>query len=179
MSTAQLSQVGSKISGSGAACWPVPVIPQRAFLVIRTCCGLTQGWTFIVAHGSSLNPDSNSALSRRASLKGDCEADLFHGLAPRQNFALPAPARLAVMDKIVANLGCNHDFIALIRESFGNQFLAQSVSIRVSRIKQRDAEIERLVHQRNRFALGKISPPPSGNRPQSEPHFAHCQVGIF
>ena len=41
-----------------------------------------------------------------------------------RNFALPAPARLTVMDKIVANLCRNHDFIPLIRESFRDQFFA-------------------------------------------------------
>jgi len=32
------------------------------------------------AHGSTLSPDSNSPASRAS--KGDCQAILFHGLAP-------------------------------------------------------------------------------------------------
>ena len=39
-------------------------------------------------------------------------------------FALTATARLTVMDKIVANLCRNHDFIALVRKGFGDQLFA-------------------------------------------------------
>jgi hypothetical protein len=52
--------------------------------------------------------------------KGDREANLFHGLPPGQNFPLTASARLAVMDKIVANLCRNHDFISLVWECSRN-----------------------------------------------------------
>ena len=83
------------------------------------------------------------------------------------------------MDKIVTDLGCNNDFIALVRKCFRNQFFAQSVSVRVSRIEQRDTEIECFVHERNRLALGKVSPPTGGNSPRTKTNFAHSQIGIF
>ena len=44
---------------------------------------------------------------------------------------------------------------------------------------KRDAEIERLVHQRDRFALGKISPPTGGNRPQTKADLADGEIGIL
>ena len=93
-----------------------------------------------------------------------CARDGFRRKILR-NFSLTASARLAVMDKIVADLGRDHDFVPLIWERLRDQFFAQSVSVRVSCIEQCDAEIERLVHERDRFALGKISPPSGGNRP--------------
>src|SRR5207247_7748082 len=46
-------------------------------------------------------------------------------------------------------------------------------------IEQRDTEIKRLMHQCDRFALGKISPPTGGNRPQTKANFAHRQVSIL
>ncbi len=96
-----------------------------------------------------------------------------------RDLALTASARLTVMNKIVANLCRNHDLIPLIRESFRDQFFAQSVSVRVSGIEERDAEIKRFVHQRDRFALGKISPPTCRNRPQTKADFADSQIGIL
>ncbi len=35
------------------------------------------------------------------------------------------------------------------------------------------------MHQRDRFALGKLTPPAGGNGPQTEGNFAHGQVRIF
>ena len=96
-----------------------------------------------------------------------------------RNFALAAAARFTVRDKIVADLCRDHDFIALIRESLRDQFFAQSISIGVGRIEERDAEIKRLVHERDRFALGEISPPAGRDRPEAEADLADLQVGIF
>src|SRR5206468_12156368 len=96
-----------------------------------------------------------------------------------RNFALPPPTRLAVMDEIVPDLGRNHDFIPPRRERFGDQFFTQAISVSISRIEQRDAEIECLMHEGNRFALSEIPPPTGRNRPQSEADFAHGKVGIF
>src|SRR5436190_19661032 len=96
-----------------------------------------------------------------------------------RNFALPAPACFPVMDKIVADLGRDHDFIPLVRECLCDQLFAQSISVRVGRIEQRDPEIERLAHERDRFALSEISPPTGGDCPQSEADFADCQVSVF
>src|SRR6266513_331539 len=76
-----------------------------------------------------------------------------------RNLALTAAAGFAVMDEIVSDLGRDRDLIALFWERLGNQLLAQSVAVSISRIKERNAEIERLVHQCDRFAFGKISPP--------------------
>src|SRR4029453_1208505 len=95
------------------------------------------------------------------------------------NFALPSPARFAVVHKIVADLRSDPDLIPLIRDRLRDQLFAQSVSVRVSRVEQSDAEIKALVHESNRFAFGKVSPPPSGNRPQSEADLANGQVGVF
>src|ERR1700692_3586572 len=80
---------------------------------------------------------------------------------------------------IVADLCREHDFFSLIWERLRDQFFAQSVSVRISRIEESDAEVECVMHQRNRFALGEISPPTGGNCPQAEPAFADRQVGIF
>src|SRR4029077_18668438 len=96
-----------------------------------------------------------------------------------RNFALPASARLAVMHKIVANFRRNHDSIPLFWERLRDQFFAQSIPIGISRIEQRDAKIESLVHDPNRSALGKIPPPAGRNRPQTKADFAHSQIGIF
>ena len=92
---------------------------------------------------------------------------------------MTAPARFTVMYKIVANFCRDHDFIALFRECLRDQLFAQSVSVRVGRIKQRDAEIERLVHQPGRFPLGEIPPPPGRNSPESEPNLAHRQLSVL
>src|SRR5437879_11844505 len=80
-----------------------------------------------------------------------------------RNFALTTAARFAVMHEIIANLRRDGYFVALFRKRFGDQLLAQTVSVSVRRVEQRDAEIERLVHERNRFALREISPPPGRN----------------
>src|SRR4029077_6335765 len=73
----------------------------------------------------------------------------------------------------------DYDFIALIRERFCDQLFAQTIPVGISRIEQRNPEIKRLVHQRNRFTLGKISPPAGGNCPQPEADFTDCEIGIL
>ncbi len=90
----------------------------------------------------------------------------------------PRPG-LAVRNKVVADLGCDNDFVALLWKCFRDQFFAQAISIDVRGIEQRHAEIERLVHERDRFAFGEISPPTSRDRPKSETDFTHFQVGVF
>src|SRR5438094_34966 len=88
------------------------------------------------------------------------------------NFSLAASARFAVMHKIVADLGRDHDFIPLVRERLCDQFFAETISVCIGRIEQSDAEIECPVYERNRFALGEISPPTCRNRPHAETDFA-------
>ena len=82
-----------------------------------------------------------------------------------RNFALTASARFTMRDKIVADLGRDHDFIALIWKCLRDEFFAQAVAIGVGGIEKCDAQIERLVHKRNRLALCKSSPPAGGDRP--------------
>ena len=76
-----------------------------------------------------------------------------------RDLALTAAAAFAVSDEVVADLGRDHDFVALLRESLRDQLFAQAVAVGVGGVKERDAEIERLVHERDRFAFGEISPP--------------------
>src|SRR6266446_1429697 len=83
------------------------------------------------------------------------------------------------MHEIVSDLRRDHDVITLLWESLGDQLLAQSVSISISRVEQREAEIECLMHQRNRFAFGEISPPTRGNCPEPKPDLANRQVGVL
>src|SRR5437660_5736147 len=96
-----------------------------------------------------------------------------------RDLALTATPRLAMADEIITDLGRDRDFIALFWERLGNQFFAQPVSISVGRVEERNSEIERLVHQCDRFALGKISPPAGGNRPQTKADLADGQVRVF
>src|SRR6266478_4105125 len=96
-----------------------------------------------------------------------------------RDLALTAAARFAVVHEIVSDLGRDRDFIALFWERFGNQLLAQSVAVSVGRVEERNSEIERLVHESDRFALGKISPPTGGNRPKAEADLAYRKVGVF
>src|SRR3954453_7546308 len=72
------------------------------------------------------------------------------------NLSLAASARFAVMDKVVADLGRDHNFIPLVRERPGNQLFTKPVSISVSRIEERNTQIKRLVHQRDGFPFSKI-----------------------
>ena len=51
------------------------------------------------------------------------------------NFPLAASARLTVMDKVVADLGGDGDFVSLIRERLRDQFFAQPISIGVGRVE--------------------------------------------
>jgi hypothetical protein len=53
------------------------------------------------------------------------------------------------------------------------------IPVCVGCVKQRDAEVERLMHQPDRFAFSKISPPAGGNCPQTKTNLAHGQVSIF
>src|SRR5260370_41163168 len=76
-----------------------------------------------------------------------------------RDLALTATARFAMVHEIVADLGCDGYFIALFWERLGDQFLAQTVAISIGCIEQSNSEIERLVHQRDRFALSELAPP--------------------
>src|SRR5438876_4394787 len=96
-----------------------------------------------------------------------------------RDLTLTAAAGFAVMDEIVSDLGRDRDFIALFWERLGNQFFAQPVSISVGRVEERNSEIERLVHECDRFAFGEASPPAGGDRPETEPDFTYGEVGIF
>src|SRR6266496_3620744 len=83
------------------------------------------------------------------------------------------------MHEIIADLRRDHDFIPLVWECLRDQLFAETVSVRVGCIEQRDTEVERLVHQRDRLALGKISPPTCGNGPQTKTDFADRQFRVF
>src|SRR4029077_1464152 len=88
---------------------------------------------------------------------------------------LPA-SFLSVMHKIITDFRGDHDLVALPAKSLCDEFFTASVSVGVGRIEQRDAQIKRLVHQRDRISVRVISPPTGRNRPQAEPHFAHPKV---
>ena len=83
------------------------------------------------------------------------------------------------MNKIVSDLGRDHDFIPLVWKCFRDQFFAETSAVGISRIEQSDAEIECLVHERDCFPFGKISPPAGGNCPQTKTDFAHGQVCVL
>src|SRR5207302_7445625 len=80
---------------------------------------------------------------------------------------------------IIANFRRDRDLVALGWERFGDQFLAQSIAISVGSIEQVDTEIEGFVHESDRFALGEIAPPTSGDRPHAEADLAHRQIGVL
>ena len=82
-----------------------------------------------------------------------------------RDFALPASARFAVSDKVIADLGRDRDLVAIFRERLGDVFLAQTIAISIRCIEKRDTQIERLAHEGEGLAFGVVSPPPSGNRP--------------
>ena len=77
------------------------------------------------------------------------------------------------MNKVVTDLGCDHNLIPLVGKCFRDQFFAQTISVGISRIEHGDTEVEGPVHERDRFALGKIPPPTRGNRPQTEADLAN------
>ena len=52
-----------------------------------------------------------------------------------RDLALPASAGFAMSDEIVANLGGDHDFIAIFGEGLCDVFLAQAVAVSIGRIK--------------------------------------------
>ncbi len=70
----------------------------------------------------------------------------------------PRPRGLAMRHEIVADLGRDHDLVALVGESFREQLFAQAVAVGVGSIEKRDAEIERLVHERDGLAFREIVP---------------------
>jgi hypothetical protein len=94
-----------------------------------------------------------------------------------RNLAL-APPFVAVVVKIVADLRRDHDLLALVREGLRDQFLAVAVAVGIGRIKKRDAQVERLVHQTDRLALGECAPPAGGNRPKTETDFRDANIGL-
>ena len=50
-------------------------------------------------------------------------------------FPLPVSALLAVMEKVVAHLRSDHDFIAVLRERLCDVLLTQPVAIGIRRVK--------------------------------------------
>ena len=56
---------------------------------------------------------------------------------------------------------------------------AVAVSCFDHRIEKRYAEIECLMHERDCFALGEMSSPSGGNRPQTKTDLADHEIGIF
>src|SRR5205823_5810130 len=95
------------------------------------------------------------------------------------DFALPAATRFTVVDEVIADLGRDRDLVALFRERFRDQLLAQSVAVSVSCIEKGNSEIERLVHERDCFALGEISPPTGRDRPETEADLADFKIGVL
>src|SRR2546423_4771235 len=83
------------------------------------------------------------------------------------------------MNRVVSNVGCDHDFVRLVRERFRDQPFAQAVAIGISGIEQGDTEVERSLHERTRFAFVKIPPPAGGNRPQTKANLANRQISVF
>src|SRR6266404_508666 len=116
----------------------------------------------------------SQSLQRRVG----CARDCFRRKILR-NFALTTAARFAVMHEIVTHLCRNHDFISLFWKSFRDQLLAEAVPVSIGGVEESYAEIEGFVHERDRFALRKISPPASRNRPKTKANFAHRKVGVF
>ena len=108
---------------------------------------------------------------------------LFHRLADEgdgkvlRDFAL-ALALVAVVVKIVADLGRNHDLVALFGERPGDELLAVAVAVGISGIEKRDAEIERLVHERDRLAFREVAPPAGRDGPKSKTDFRDAKVGL-
>src|SRR5205823_5058277 len=96
-----------------------------------------------------------------------------------RDLALPASPRLTVGNEIITNFGGDHDLVAIFRKRFGDVFLAQTVSVGVRGIEQRNAEIERLAHKRERLAFSVIPPPPGRDRPHSEADFTDGQVSVL
>ena len=92
---------------------------------------------------------------------------------------MPAPTRLAVSDKIIADFCCDHDLIALVRKCLRDQLFAQAISIGIGGIEERNSEIERLVHESDRLALRKLAPPSGRDRPEAEPDLADAQFSIL
>ena len=70
-------------------------------------------------------------------------------------------------DKVVANLGGDHDLVAIFWERLRDVFLAQAVAVSIRRIEQGNPQIERLVHEGEGLAFGVIAPPPGRDRPQT------------
>ena len=96
-------------------------------------------------------------------------ADEGHGEVLR-DFALAA-AFVAVLVEVVADLGGDDDLVALVGEGPGDEFLAVAVAVGVGGIEEGDAEIERLVHERDGFAFGEGAPPAGGDGPETEADF--------
>src|SRR5439155_25812277 len=95
------------------------------------------------------------------------------------DFALPASPGLTVGNEIITNIGGDHDFVAIFRKRFGDVFLAQTVSVSIGGIERGDAQVERLVHERERLAFSVIPPPPGRDRPHSEADFTDGQVSVL
>jgi hypothetical protein len=95
------------------------------------------------------------------------------------DFTLTAPAGFTVRDKVIAHFCCDHDFVPIRRKRFGDEFLAQAISISVGGIEQSNTEIEGPVHEGDGFAFGEIAPPTGRDRPEAEADFAHREIGVF
>src|SRR5205085_7527839 len=90
-----------------------------------------------------------------------------------------AAARFTMSNKIVSDLGSDDNFVALFWERFRDQLFTEPIAIGIGGIAKRDAQIERLVHERDRFALRKLSPPTGRDCPEPKSDFADTEVGVF
>jgi hypothetical protein len=107
----------------------------------------------------------------------------FHRVADERDgeilrdFAL-ALALLAVGVEVVADLRGDDDLVALRGEGLGDELLAVAVAVGVGGVEERDAEVVRLVHQRDGLALGEVAPPAGGDGPKAEADLGNADVGL-
>ncbi len=64
-------------------------------------------------------------------------------------------------------------------ESLGNKLLAQPVAVSIGGIEKGHPQIERFVHEGDRFAFSEVSPPPGGYCPKPKPDFADPEISVF
>ena len=94
-----------------------------------------------------------------------------------RNLSLPAPF-VPVMHKIVADLRRYHNLITLVGKRLGDQLFAQSISVGISCIEERNTEIEGLPQKIDGLLLSEAAPPSCRHRPHPKSDFAYGKIGI-
>jgi hypothetical protein len=87
-----------------------------------------------------------------------------------------ALARVRV--EIVAELRRVYDAVAAIGEGLAELLFAPTVAVGVGGVEERDAGVERRVHQSDGFLVRERPPPAGRGRPQAEADDAHGNVGL-